>query len=91
MPLVFVQRYAPRTIAAGTSTQAVTGALTLGNPTIIEVDPSVFTVAGTYTIFTYGSLVPAGSVSYLQADLTGTSFSSATFADTGTSITMTLL
>jgi hypothetical protein len=88
MPLVFVQRYAPAAIAAGTSTQAVTGTLTLGNPTYIEVDPSVFTVAGVYTIFTYGSLV--GSVSSLQADLTGTVFSSAVFADTGTSITMTL-
>ncbi len=89
MPLVFVQRYAPAAaIAAGTGTQAVTGTLTLGNPTIIEVDPSVFTGAGVYTIFTYGSLV--GNFSYLQADLTGTAFSSAVFADTGTSITMTL-
>jgi hypothetical protein len=89
MPLIFVQRYAPAAaIAAGTGTQTVTGTLTLANPTVVEFDPSVFTVSGTYTIFTYGTLV--GSVTDLQADLTGTSFSSAVFADTGSSITVTL-
>lgn len=88
MPLIYVQRYAPAGIAAGTGTQTVTGTLTIANPTYVEFDPSVFTVPGTYTIFTYGTLV--GSVSSLIADLTGTGFSSAVFADTGTSITVTL-
>ncbi len=88
MPLVFVQRYSPSAIPAGSGTQAVTGTLTLGAPTVVEFDPSVFTAAGTYTIFTYGTLV--GSVTSLVADLTGTSFSSAVFADTGSSITATL-
>ena len=75
-------------LPVGQGTQYVIGALTIPNPTYVEFDPTVFTAAGTYTIFTYGTLV--GSASNLVADLTGTSFSSAVFADTGSSITVTL-
>lgn len=99
MPVVFVQRYSPR-VSAGLGTQAVTGTLTLGNPTIVEIDPTIFTAAGTYTIFTYGTLSPSNAVAlnYLQAagpglpagDLTGTGFTSAVFADMTGYITLTL-
>jgi hypothetical protein len=94
MPLVFVQRYVVGgAIAAGTGVQYVTGTLTLGNPTVVEFDSTLWAsaVAGTaYTIFTYGTL--SGSVASLQADaasLTALGFTSATFADTGSSITVT--
>lgn len=101
MALVFVQRYAPSGgIAAGTGTQTVTNTLTLADPTIVEIDPTLFTTAGTYTIFTYGTLSPSNAVAlgYLYAagvglpagDLTGTGFTSAVFADTGSAITVTL-
>lgn len=92
MPLIFVQRYAPAgSIAAGTGTQTVNGTLDISAGAVVEFDPTVFTVAGTYTIFTYTTLV--GTAANLTADLTGTSFSSAVFADTGPStgsITVTL-
>jgi hypothetical protein len=78
-------------IPAGSGTQAVTGTLTLGNPTIVEIDP---------TVFTYGTVSPVNAVAlnYLQAagpglpagDLTGTGFTSAVFSDNGTG-TITLL
>ena len=94
MPLVRVQRYVVSGgPAAGAGTQYVTGTLTLGNPTVVEFDTSLWTgaVAGTaYTIFTYGML--SGSVSSLQADaasLATLGFTSASFADTGSSITVT--
>lgn len=92
MPLIFVQRYAPAGIAAGTGTQTVTGTLDISAGAVVEIDPTVFTVAGTYTIFTYGTLTGSAATN-LTADLTGTSFSSAVFADTGPSngsITVTL-
>ena len=91
MPLVFVQRYAPSSpLASGTGVQAVTGTLTLANPTYVDFDPDLWAgvVAGTpYTIFTYGTL--SGSVSSLQAGTLPTGMSSASFADTGSSITVT--
>ena len=94
MPLVFVQRYAiSGGPAAGTGTQYVTGTLTLANPTVVEFDSTLWAgaVVGTpYTIFTYGTL--SGSVASLQADaasLTALGFTSASFADTGSSITVT--
>ena len=94
MPLVFVQRYVVGgALPVGTGIQYVTGTLTLANPTVVEFDSTLWAgaVAGTpYTIFTYGTL--SGSVASLQADaasLTALGFTSATFADTGSSITVT--
>lgn len=94
MALVFVQRYAPAGgLAAGVGIQTTTGTLTLANPSIVEFDSSLWTgaVAGTaYTIFTYGTL--SGSASFLQADsstVTALGFTTATFADTGSAITVT--
>lgn len=94
MGVVVVQRYnPPNAIAAGTGAQAVTGTLTLANPTIVEFDSSLWAgaVAGTpYTIFTYGTL--SGSASFLQADsstVTALGFTTATFAATGSAITVT--
>ena len=92
MPLIFVQRYAPAGIAAGTGTQTVSGTLDISGGVVIEFDPTVFTAAGTYTLFTYGTLVGSAATN-LTADLSSTSFSSAVFADTGSSngsITVTL-
>lgn len=91
MALVFVQRYAP-SIQAGTGTQYVTGNLNISAGAIVEIDPTVFTIPGTYTIFTYGTLTGSAATN-LTADLTGTSFTTAVFADTGPSngsITVTL-
>ena len=94
MPVIVVQRYVVSGgPAAGTGTQYVTGTLTLGNPTVVEFDSTLWAgaAAGTpYVIFTYGTL--SGSVASLQADaasLTALGFTSATFADTGSSITVT--
>lgn len=96
MPLVFVQRYAPAgALADGTGIQYVTGTLTLGNPTVVEFDSTLWAgaVAGTaYTIFTFGSGPAAGPVTELQADtasLTALGFTSASFNSTGSSITVT--
>lgn len=87
-------------LVTGTGTQTVTGQLTLNDPTIVEVDPTVFTAPATYTVFIYGSLNPVNAVAlgYLHAagpgqdidDLTGTGFTTATFFDTGSAITLTL-
>jgi hypothetical protein len=91
MPVVVVQRYAPAgAIAAGTGTQYVTGTLTLNNPTYVDFDPTLWSgvVAGTpYTIFTYTTLV--GSAASLVAGDLPTGMTGATFADTGSSITVT--
>lgn len=94
MPVIVVQRYVVSGgPVAGTGTQYVTGQLSLGNPTVVEFDSTLWAgaVAATpYVIFTYGTLI--GSVASLQADaasLTALGFTSATFADTGSSITVT--
>ena len=92
MPLLNITRRRRASAVAGVATQVVDGTLTLGDPTVVEIDPTVFTAPGTYTIFTYGTLSPTTAVAdgYLEADLTGTSFNNATFADTGGAITVTL-
>ena len=86
MPLVFVQRYSVG-LATGTGIQTVTGQLTIGNPTVIEFDSSLWSSAQKgvpYVIFTYGTL--SGSASNLTADsasLSALGFASASFADSG--------
>jgi len=90
MPLVFVQRYSVAGLESGTGIQTVTGTLTLGNPTVVEFDSSLWSgaVAGTpYVIFTYGALVGTASTN-LSADLAtlnALGFTSASFSDTGAS------
>lgn len=92
MPVtIIVRRGTPLPYIDGVGTQTVAGTLTLGNPTVVEFDPTVFTAPGVYTIFTYSGLV--GSVDYLQADadaLAACGFSACVFSDTGASITARL-
>lgn len=79
MALVFVQRYAPAT--AGAATQYVTGTLDVSAGCIVEFDPTIFTVPGTYTIFSYGTLTgTVGNFSADAASLTECGFTSAVFA-----------
>lgn len=60
MPLVYVQRYALNAVSGGT--QYITGVLAFTGPTEIELDPTVFTQAGVYTLFDYSAgAFPGGS------------------------------
>lgn len=93
MPLVFVQRYRPA-IIPGVGTQYVAGNLTLGNPTIVEFDPSIFNYATygaptTFTIFQYGGTL-TGSESNLSAVLSGTGYSTAVFTHDATAKTISV-
>lgn len=56
MPLVYVQRYGGNVLVSG-GTQAVSGNLQFSGPTVIELDPTIFTQAGTYVLFTLGTFV----------------------------------
>lgn len=53
MPLIYVQRFGTVIVSGGT--QAVSGTLSFAGPTVVELDPAVYTQAGTYVLFTYGS------------------------------------
>lgn len=53
MPLLYVQRFGVVIISGGT--QAVAGTLSFAGPTVVELDPAVYTQAGTYVLFTYGT------------------------------------
>lgn len=64
MPLIYVQSYATPVTSLGT--QYVTGTLSFAGTTAIELDPTLFTQAGTYVLFDYS----AGAFPGGQAELT---------------------
>lgn len=53
MPLLYVQRFGAVIVSGGT--QAVAGTLSFAGPTVVELDPALYTQPGTYVLFTYGS------------------------------------
>lgn len=78
MPLIYVQRYGQPIVIGGTQYIAAGGTLEFTGPTEIELDPSVFTEAGTYVLFDYaGASFPGGqaalnaNVVINDADLVG--------------------
>lgn len=89
MPLVSVMRWSTAGVYADTATQAVVGTLDVSDGVFtVEVDPTTFTASGTYTVFSYGTFT--GPLANLAADLSLTSFTTYSFADTGSAITLTL-
>lgn len=56
MPVVYVQRYAVGGALVTGGTQYIEGTLTISGATTIYLDPTVFTVAGTYTLFDYSAV-----------------------------------
>lgn len=94
MPLINSFRFAaPGGIPAGAGTQTVTGTLDVSGGGIVEFNATVFPTAGTYTIFTYSTLVLGAFASFSAAvttDFGDTGFTSVVYTDTGSSITATL-
>lgn len=92
MPLVFVQRYAPANVVSGVATQYITGTLQFTNPTVIELDPALFTQTGTYVLFDYTGATFAGGLSNVTVDATGTGFTASGLTDDSANsrITVTL-
>lgn len=87
MPFIFVANYTNQAPIANTATQKVTSeTLDITGPTVLELDPTVFTVAGRYIIFDYtGTTFPGGQTaldSYVTVSLTDTpAFSIYTLTD----------
>ena len=100
MPLIYVQRFSLSQAVVG-GTQAVSNVFDLTGETEFFLDPTVFTVAGTYTLvsystFTYPGAYASGQVAlnalvlpYVDVSALGGLTVSA-LTDTGTSITVTL-
>ena len=75
MPISILSRIKGKSLGMGSSdpnkvvydpaagTQVVKGMLSVTTPTTVKLDPSIFNVRGTFTLFTYGSL-------YVQPGLT---------------------
>ncbi len=98
MPLIYVQRFSQAQAVTG-GTQSVSGVFDLTGETEFFLDPTVFTVAGTYTLVSYSTFTYPGAYGSGQAALNAlvtvddsalVGLTASGLTDTGTSITVTL-
>lgn len=70
MPLIYVQRYGQPIVVGGTQYIAAGGTLEFTGPTVIELDPSIFNEAGTYSLFDYtaAGATFAGGLGFVTVD-----------------------